>query len=204
MGSVVESLEKLEGLAKERGLSLGLRPGASADAIAKAEQALGRALPSDYRELLTFADGQTDEPGFPWMPGCDRLAPVAMVVAQLAEERAMTADFPPSSDEELDGWIRHGRYHPNRLPIAGTRWWDGDTTYLDLEPGSNGKTGQLITLTSECDFVVLGESLAHALSRYVDALTSGDLVWHADEKALAARGSAPFSGHPAYAFALVK
>ncbi len=204
MGSVTASLENLERLAKDRGLSLGLRPGASAETLAAAEQALGRALPADYRELLNLADGQLDDPTFPWMPGCDPLASVTSVVAQLGEERGMTEDFPPSADEDLDGRIRGGRYHPNRIPIAGTKWWDGDTTYIDLEPGSKGTDGQLLTLTSECDFVVLGDSLAHALERYVAALESGDLVWHPEEKALAARGAAPHAGHPAYDFAIAK
>lgn len=204
MRSIAESLERLEAFAVSKGRTLGLRPGASAEALAELEHVLGRPLPADYRALLTIADGQVDEPGFPWMAGCNPLRPVASVGPQLGEERGMTEDFPPAEHEDLDGWIRGGRYHPNRIPIAGTRWWDGDNTYLDLEPGSGGKVGQLITLTTECDFVVLGESLAHALDRYVTALEGGDLVFHEDENALAPRGAPVHEGHPAYAFALVK
>jgi cell wall assembly regulator SMI1 len=204
MSSVSQSLQSIEAFARSKGKTLGLRPGAPPAAIDALEAALGRPLPAGYRELLRFADGQADDPGFPWMPGCDRLAPVGTIAAQLADERGMTEDFPPPEHEDLGGWIRGGRYHPNRIPIAGSRFWDQDNTYLDLDPGSSGKSGQLITLVSECDFVVLGESLEHALERYASALASGEMVWHDAEGALAPRGERPHSGHPAYAFALVK
>lgn len=204
MGSIADALQTLERLAGEHGLSLRLRPPATADAIADAEKALGRPLPAEYAELLAVADGQEEDASFPWMPGCDRLQPIASCVSQLKDERGMTEDFPPPDHEDLEGWIRGGRYHLNRFPIAGSTYWDGDTTYLDLEPGSAGKQGQLITLTSECDFVVLGENLGHAFRRYLACLASGDLVWNAEEKTLVAKGEEPHASHVADDFALVR
>jgi cell wall assembly regulator SMI1 len=201
--TIAQSLQAIEGFAKQQGLTLGLRPGGSDAALDALEKALGLPLPADYRELIKFADGQ-DKHSFPWMPGCDRLAPVATVAPQLAEERGLASEFPASSDEECEGWTYRGRYFANRLPIAGSQWWDGDVTYLDMAPGPKGKVGQLVTMTSECDFAVLGESLGQALERYAAALASGDLAWHADKKALSLRGEKPFSGHMAYKFAVAK
>ncbi len=155
-----------------------LRPPVSADAIARAEATLGVSLPADYRESLLAHDGlesseADDETRFPWMPGCDRMAPLEEVVAQYREEREWDEPDAPAGRTMDKGRIANVVFHPGRIPIAGNRHWDQDNTYLDLAPGKNGTAGQLITLVTECDFVVLGTSLREAMQAYVELLESG-------------------------------
>jgi cell wall assembly regulator SMI1 len=90
-----------------------------------------------------------------------------------------------------------------RIPIAGTPYWDGDSTFIDLDPGPEGTPGQVITMISECDFVVLGPSFEHALARWVSSLESGAWVYDRDKNAEHPRGAKPHDGHPSYAFAQV-
>ncbi|MBK7396206.1 MAG: hypothetical protein IPJ34_07885 [Myxococcales bacterium] len=82
------------------------------------------------------------------MPGSGALAPLEQIVAQWKDER----DNDQEDDEpEAEGGIYTVMSHPRRIPIAGSRWWDGDNTYLDLHPAPKGTEGQLIMFTSECD-----------------------------------------------------
>lgn len=193
------SLKRIEAWAQGVGASLKLRKGLAEGDLAKAEKTLGRELPRAYRELLLFADGQEDDPSFPWMPGCDRLAPLESVVAQAGDERELAEEYPPPDEETEDGLLRVGRYHADRLPIAGSAYWDGDVTFLDFAPGTKGKAGQLVTMVTECDFVVLGGDLGTALARYADALESGALEWR--DGAVVPKGEEPHAAHPAERFA---
>ena len=65
--------------------------------------AMGITLPADYRESLLVHDGQErsedDDKSFPWMPGCNRIAPLAEVVAQYKDERGWDD---PDQDAESD------------------------------------------------------------------------------------------------------
>jgi cell wall assembly regulator SMI1 len=155
-----------------------LRAPATAEAIARAEATMGVTFPADYRESLLAHDGlesteDDDDKRFPWMPGCDRMAPLHEVVRQYQEERKWD-DPEAAQGRTMDkGRILRTVFHPWRIPIAGDRFWDQDNTYLDLTPGKKGTVGQLITLVTECDFVVLGTSLREAMSAYVELLESG-------------------------------
>ena len=60
--------------------------------------------------------------------------------------------------EQCEGRVKNEVFSKKRIPIAGTKYWDQDKTYLDLDPGPRGVAGQVITLVTECDFEVLGES----------------------------------------------
>jgi len=136
---------------------------------------MGLVLPKDYKELLLLHDGQEGdaEALFEWIPGAELLKPIAEVVEQWREEKGLAEEF-GAPEENEDGPFYTDRYHAKRIPIAGTEYWDGDTMYLDLAPTERGKSGQLIALTSECDFVRLGPSLRRALTSYVEALEAGD------------------------------
>ena len=88
------------------------------------------------------------------------------------------------NDEEddepaIEGGVYNVMSHPRRIPIAGSEYWDGDNTYLDLHPAPKGTSGQLITFTSECDVALLGTSFRAALESYVQAVDSGDWVFDA-------------------------
>lgn len=194
--------------AAHAGRSLNLGSGAAPDSVAAAEQTMGLAFPADFRASLLLHEGQTtfkdgSSPSFPWLPGCPQLAPLSQILYQYKEVQGLSDEYPPPDALDDDRRLRAGVYRKGRIPIAGTPWWDGDSTYLDLDPGPEGTPGQVITMISECDFVVLGSSFEDALARWVGALESGQWTYDRDKKAEHPQDEAPHSGHPSYAFAQV-
>jgi cell wall assembly regulator SMI1 len=185
------------------GRSLHLRSGTSPDKIARAEATFGLSLSPSFRESLLLHDGQDADAGdvFEWMPGCSPLASLDAIVARWTEEQNDLHDDNPPIEIE-DGKLHSVLNHARRIPVAGNTWWDGDITYLDHFPGPNGADGQLITLVSECDFVVLGGTFAEALGTYVDALESGAWVYDPAKGRVTPREE-PADDHPhaSYAFA---
>jgi cell wall assembly regulator SMI1 len=173
--------------------SLRLRAGASEKAVAAAEKKMKLRFPTDFRASLLCHDGQEtndaeaeayrDEHGgfcgFEWMPGCSPLATLDAIVERWEEEQEnIDEDDEPKVIEK--GLLHDSLWHPRRIPIAGSPYWDGDNTYIDLFPGPKGTEGQLITFVTECDLVVLGPSIGRALELYVQALESG--AWVYDDK----------------------
>jgi len=196
--------ERLEAWGKKSGAgSLKLRDGASEKAIAAAEKAMKLKFPQDLRESLLLHDGQEDEPDFDWMPGCSPLQPLHALVERWKEERDMEEEEVEDEDSEDDAKLKDGLYNVKRIPIAGTQWWDGDNTYVDLAPGSKGKAGQIITFTSECDISVLGPSLRATLERYAKMLEGGKLVWKKGA-GVVPKGKSDWDGNPAEEFAAMK
>lgn len=195
--SVREALSRIVAWGEKRGLDLKLRPPVEDAVLQKAEAAFGEPLPAEYVELLRIADGQADDPDFEWLLGCDRLAPLASAMAQLAEERELAAEYPPPDGLDLEDHVRVGRYHVGRIPIAGSRYWDGDNTFVDLDPGPAGTREQVITMTTECDFALMGTSLSDALTRWADALEQGRVTWDAEARSFRDAKGEPFSAHSA-------
>jgi cell wall assembly regulator SMI1 len=113
-------------------------------------------------------------------------------------------DEDEDDDEESDveSYVQTFRWHPKRIPIAGTPYWDGDNTYVDLAPASDGKSGQLITMVSEIDFVLVDDSFRGALERYLKELETGKIVWNADMECVTPKKRK--RGHGAEYFAKVK
>ncbi len=167
---------RLEALAKKAKKPLGLRKGVSEKTLSAAEKKMKLTLPSDFRASLLLHDGQEGEQEelFEWMPGCSPLASLEAIVEQWADEvdniDEDDDDDEPAVDE--DPRLYRAIFHAKRVPIAGTPYWDGDNTHIDLFPGPKGKSGQLVTFVTECDRVVLGESFSAALESYVDAVES--------------------------------
>ncbi len=175
---------RLETFANEHQRSLQLRPGASEKEVARAEKALGRKLPSGYRQSVLLHDGQENDPeAFGWMPGCWLLAPLKAVVAFHAtlENLATMCREEAEEDEgpsfDTSGTHRLDVFHEDRIPIAGYPYWDGDNTFLDFAVGPNGTDGQVLGLVTECDFEVYGTSFEEAVGAYVAALESGDWIY---------------------------
>ena len=189
---------------KSKAGSLKLRDGAKEKDIAAAEKKLGFKLPADYRESLLLHDGQETEPDFPWMPGCSPLQPLHAILERWAEEREQEEEFPGSGEDSADdARMLDGLYNAKRVPIAGTQWWDGDNTYVDLAPGSKGKVGQVISFVTECDLTVLGPSFRATLERYATFLEQGKLVWNEELKDVVPK-KGPWSGNPAEDFSKMK
>lgn len=197
---------RLAAIAARHGTTLALNPGLPEATLAAAESRLGGPLPAGYRASLALHDGQasfaTGAPTFPWLPGCPPLAPLAQCLERWHELQGLAREFPPPEATEDGDRIRSGPYRARRIPIAGTRYWDGDITFLDLEPGPQGRSGQLITMVTECDLVTLGPSFEAALARWVEALESGAWVYDAATGAEHPRGEDPHASHPADRFIL--
>jgi hypothetical protein len=60
-------------------------------------------LPEDFRASLLVHDGEEDYDGdpdrFAWMPGCDRLVPLAQIVAQWKDQKDHFSDAIGFTDE---------------------------------------------------------------------------------------------------------
>ena len=197
-------IERLEAWGKKNGAgSLKLRPGASEKDIAAAEKAMKLEWPADLRALYLAHDGQESGATLEWMPGCSPLQPLSAIVERWKEERDMEEDDEGAKDEDAeDAKLLDCLWHPKRIPIAGTQWWDGDNTYVDLAPGSKGKKGQLITFVTECDIEVLAPSLRAAMERYVTMLEGGKLIAKDGSVVPAKKGE--WRGHPSEDFAKMK
>jgi cell wall assembly regulator SMI1 len=74
-------------------------------------------FPSDLRASISAHDGQEDEDDcFQFLPGCDRLKPLASIVEHWEEEVGLAGT---SDDMESDdGLLRTALWHPKRIPIA--------------------------------------------------------------------------------------
>jgi cell wall assembly regulator SMI1 len=91
-------------------------------------------------------------------------------------------DDDDDEESDIESYVQNFLWHPKRIPIAGTPYWDGDNTYVDLAPASDGKSGQLITMISESTFVLLDDSFRGAIEHYIKELETGKIVWNADEE----------------------
>ncbi len=187
--------------AKKYKLKLGLRPGAKEGEIAAAEKAMGITFPPDFRASLAVHDGQGKNPSTEWAPGCNHLVPLKSMVAQWKEEAELAKEY--NTDPKIANRHQCGHrvmnyvYHSKRIPIAGTEYWDGDKAYLDLVPAPQGASGQVIALTTECDFDVVGSSFGGFLESLLAVLQSDALVRSEDEDALEPNGGDGFDDHPA-------
>lgn len=204
--TIADLWRRLGAIADRVGMPLQLNPGATEAQIAEVEAAIGQRFPADYRASLALHDGQAafasgDVTSLPWLPGCPPLAPLAKIVEKWTELQELADEYPPPAHTEHGDRIKVGPYRKQIIPIAGTPWWDGDTTYLDLDPGPAGAVGQVITMVTECDFVALGATFEAALARWVEALESGAWVYAAAERAVHPAGGEPHAGHPAERFA---
>jgi cell wall assembly regulator SMI1 len=177
--SMKQLWDRLEAWAKKnakRSLRLSNK-GVSEKRIAAAEKKMRLKIPSDLRASLLLHDGQANDDVFRWLPGCSPLRPLDAIVAQWKDEQENVEQYGIEKALSEDGLLHTTLWHPKRIPIAGTEWWDGDNTYIDLFPGPKGTAGQVMTFVSECDLEVLGPSLHGALELYLEALESGEWVY---------------------------
>lgn len=161
---------------------LGLRAPAERSALDAYEAELGVTLPADLRALWRLHDGQDGEAC--WLP--DRWLSVA-------QSRAMRSELLPFIVYEwLDQTLEHDPrqralvYHAHRVPLASSHGGDY-YAHVDLAPGPAGTVGQLLLLTSECDFDVLATGVGELLDRYASIAASGALTYAHDQPQVAGR-----------------
>jgi cell wall assembly regulator SMI1 len=173
---ITELLSRLSAVLKTEGVdSLGLAPPASESEIATFGDALSCELPQEFRELLALANGQQNPPPIPLLPGGQLISLTDLLENWQAEKAEFDEGYEEEEECGSEDRIRFLRYHPLRIPIGGTPWMDGDNAYLDLTPGPAGTVGQVIGLVTECDFIVLGDSLRDYFRRLLQLLESGKL-----------------------------
>jgi cell wall assembly regulator SMI1 len=159
---------------------LGLRNGASETSIVAAETLMNARFPADYRAWLSIADGQEADslsilPTAGWLISIDRM------LLRWAEERQYDPDDEDENDDDDSEILGNGAvlpfvYHPRRITIGGTEFLDEDNTLLDLVPGPEGVSGQVITFVSESELVVLADSFDTYLDRVAELLETEQLV----------------------------
>jgi cell wall assembly regulator SMI1 len=192
---VATAWQRLEAFVDAGGGGLALNGPASDRAIAQAEKAMKVAFPADFRASLKVHDGQAEGAEFPWMPGVAPLWPVARIVEEHAKlQQQLAAKHQPKKETvDAHGKLKGGVYRTGRIPIA-------DKTFLDLDPGPNGVAGQLITMTSKTDFVVIDASFGAALERWAGALERNIWVYDRARRAAFPRALPDVTGHPAGLF----
>lgn len=154
---------------------LGLRHGATETSIVAAETLMNVRFPPDFRAWLSIADGQEIDslsilPTAGWLISIDRL------LEKWVDERQYDLEDYDDPETRGAGAIRPFVYHPRRITIGGAQYLDYDNTLLDLIPGPDGVSGQVINFVSECDFVVLAECFDAYLDRVAELLEAKQLV----------------------------
>lgn len=125
-----------------------LRPGASKKQIAAFEQATGLALPEDVRESLFIHDGQ--EESHPGAIVGEPLDPLEKIESTLGFYRKLCEEY-EQSDASCGLDIGCTSYPVDAIQCRHFNWkWiamgdgDGNCYGIDLDPGPNGVSGQVI------------------------------------------------------------
>lgn len=147
--------------------TLQFNSGASREEIESAEKHLGVSFPASYRNFLLQHNGQEVVEDFNWLPGSGALYDVQTIIEVWNDEQAWYEGDPESfADYMDDDKIRFVIAHPKRIQISNSEYRDGDAMYIDYIPGPNGIKGQIIAMTSECEFEVVGANFAEFLEKY--------------------------------------
>lgn len=158
-----------------------LRPGASKMQIAAFEQATELALPEDVRESLLIHDGQ--EESHPGAIVGEPFDPLQKIESTLGYYRQLCEEY-EQSDASCGLDIDCTSYPVDAIRCRHFNWkwiamgdWDGNCYGIDLDPGPNGVSGQVINFgRDEEKKYVLAMSWAHFLEDVADELEAGNLA----------------------------
>src|SRR5262249_9716922 len=147
----------LERLLAEEPAKLTLAPPASHADIAGCERRLRLRFSDDLREADLRHDGGELPDNYVWRTPAD----VESTWRELNDINAEVLDA-AEAEEQYRELTYHGRirgitYHAGRIPIASN---DSTDLYVDCVPGPHGRVGQVIANYNECDYLVLGDSMA--------------------------------------------
>jgi cell wall assembly regulator SMI1 len=155
---------------------LKLRPPATPQAIAAAEQELGVRFPDDFRESLLVHDGQEDEPSILWLPAAGKLASLDSLVECWKDDRqSYDAELwaNPSLDES--NRVLQAQLHPKHIPFAGSTYWDYDRLLFDFAPGPAGREAQII-VRFDIEHRFLVDTWRGLMETAADGLEDGSIV----------------------------
>ena len=153
-----------------------LSAGATEEEIADTERFLGVSFPEDVQASFRLHDGQSGGPWLMW--GCELLS-----LSRIREEwnawkelldRGTFEDFRSDSDGRVvkDWW--HARWVPLTHDGAGNHYC------LDLNPGPEGRAGQIIQMWhDDSKRPVVAPSYRAWLAAFADALEAGAYVYSA-------------------------
>lgn len=151
-----------------------LHPPATQDQIDAAEDTIGYALPDDYKASLRMHDGMDANEALDWFHAY-WLAPIDDCVAAWTDARESDDESADLDDLDEDEKVRSVMSHARRFPIIGTPYWDYNVVLLDHLQGPSGDAGQLVALTSECDYELVAGSFGAFLERLAELMDSDAL-----------------------------
>ena len=166
-----------------------LSPGASDDAIAELQTAIGQELPASFLQSLKAHDGESD--GWPSKVfadmgaylGSSRIVETWQMRLQIAGE--LGDDVSDEDRAELirdgiifvNGPVRPDDFNAGWIPIMDC---NGDVFWaLDFAPAEGGVPGQLIQVDLEgCDWKVIANTFEEFFVAYVAAVEAGEFPVH--------------------------
>ncbi len=173
-----------------------LREPASAQAISAFEAELGFALPEDLRASLRIHDGEIEDDwsrytfaDFPYY-GIEAMRAARAIAAEVAdsldlleEEDDLVAwqDLVSGGVGRVEGPVKARNYNPLWVCIGS---FNGDVfRYVDLDPASGGRVGQVIEVEPEAvSWKVVAPSFAKFLEVFAAGLEQGHIEWGEAER----------------------
>lgn len=157
----------------------GLNPPATPSEVEETERYLGVQLPESVRQSYLRHNGQTsDSPailiGWEWL-SLARIRGEWKVWKDLLDG----GDFDGIENDEDGTAIRRDWWHPAWIPISYSG--SGDHHCLDLAPGPEGTSGQIIEMWhDQPSRPLLAESFEAFLADFAEGLERGDYVFSED------------------------
>jgi cell wall assembly regulator SMI1 len=157
-----------------------LQPGASEQEITQLEGHLGVQLPDDYKTFLILCNGQHDEAL--WFYKGELLSILSIKFQWQAWYDLLESGIFDDTYSRPDSGIRSDWWNPKWIPF--THDGSGDHLCIDLDPPTDGTSGQIITMWHDSEqreflFRSFTQWLAHVLA----GLESGEIV-HDGENSL--------------------
>lgn len=158
-----------------------LNTGATKNELFEFENSINVALPEEFKDLYTFANGQNDNVNA-YFFGMEFLSLNRVkkaydaeidVMEAMADEGDMCSSYP-------ENHIKCAYVNPKWIPI----FTDGGGSYIgiDLDPDINGKIGQIINFgTDDEDKIVLADSLVKFIELCTEKLKKGDFIQYKNE-----------------------
>ncbi|MBI1372648.1 MAG: hypothetical protein GC159_07785 [Phycisphaera sp.] len=158
-----------------------LKPGASADSIAKLEQAIGQPLSDDLKASLRMHSGGGDPGGLPSPTPRDAMAYVLLSIEEILDAYNTWKELVEGGDfadrkAEPDTCIRGDWYHLGWIPVASNG--GGDYICVDMSPAGGGTPGQVIAMWHDSEKRrLLAPSLGQYLHNLASDMDAGRCAW---------------------------
>ncbi|PCJ55342.1 MAG: hypothetical protein COA79_21100 [Planctomycetota bacterium] len=159
-----------------------LNSGASADDLKVVEDQLSFPLPNDYKDFLKIHDGQRQD-----SIGLLSENIIFGIIPALGCWESMKhmydgGQFNNDLDSEPKGAIQYKLWNVRWFPISND---NGNLVCIDLDPGPNGKVGQIIDFdNSSVHRVVLADSFLEYFQEYIDDIINKKYIYSDEYGAL--------------------